>query len=185
MKRNEKILKTIESKRIPVLPFEVDIAKRALNRHIKHQDELGQLLNEAMSQSSETWHDNAPADAISNDSRNLAEAASAAIRIINESDVYSYEARPEDGVTLGSFVSARYHNKDEQSFFYITGATRELGERQDFLPQVDDLGIITAHSPIGRALLGVKEGGSVDFKTPRGRTMTIHVEGIRQLKPGE
>lgn len=58
--RNQQILKSIEKGKVPILPIELTIATEALGLHIDKQGKLSKQLGEMMTQSSETWHDNAP-----------------------------------------------------------------------------------------------------------------------------
>lgn len=183
MERNERILKTIELNRVPLLPFEHKLAENALQHYIIAQNRLGNLLKESMNQTSETWHDNAPADAINNDSKMLANVAKDTMHILNESDIYDYEDTTVDSVTLGSLVSTHYDNGKQVAFF-ITGTTRDLEEYQDKIPKTGSR-VVTVYSPIGRALLGAKVNYSVKFQAPNGRDITIHVDNIRQINLGE
>ncbi len=83
-------MQTIEKGELPILPFELEAAKCAMEKLIAEQDELGRTLREAMDQSSETWHDNAPAEAISSASVVLAESARPIQRILGEGVVFEY-----------------------------------------------------------------------------------------------
>jgi len=182
MTRNNEILQTIEANRIPVLPFELTLAKRAFEGHVQEQAHLSERQFEAMNQSSETWHDNAPAEAIAQASKALSALASHTMRIMSQSDVFEYEASVEDGVTLGSLVAVRYGSSSDTTHFYITGATREVTEEiEAALPEVEDLEIITVSSPVGKALLGAKSGETTDFLAPNGRSIPLHVESVDQI----
>lgn len=183
MERNREIQQTIEADRLPVLPFELEIAQRALARHIQEHDKLTVQQFEAMNQTSETWHDNAAADAVTQASQNLAKSAKETNRILNNSDVFEYTANPEDGVTLGSFVTVRYGASDEPDYFYLTGTTRLLtDEIQAALPPTEDINVITVFSPVGKALLGTKVGESTKFTTPADRVIDLHVDAIEQIE---
>ena len=183
MERNQEIQQTIEADRLPVLPFELEIAQRALARHIQEHNMLTVQQYEAMNQTSETWHDNAAADAVMQASQNLAKSAGETNRILNNSDLFEYEANPEDGVTLGSFVSVRFGVSDEPDYFYLTGTTRVLtDEIQAALPPAEDVNVITVFSPVGKALLGTKVGESTKFTTPADLVIDLHVDAIEQVR---
>ncbi len=183
MNRNMEILRTMEAERLPILPFELEFAKRAFQAQIMRQSELGRRLGEAMSQTSETWHDNAAADAVTSDSAALTESANYIGRIIHESDVFPYEVETDEGVTLGSLVGVRFGASQDVSYLYITGSTRELSDEiKSELPKVEDIAVATIFSPIGRALLGVKAGEVAQFEAPNnGRTIEIHVDTLQQV----
>lgn len=183
MERNLEIQQTIEADRVPVLPFELEIAQRALARHIREHEKLTVQQFEAMNQTSETWHDNAAADAVTQASQNLAKTAGETNRILNNSDLFEYKANPEDGVTLGSFATVRFGNSDEPDYFYLTGTTRVLtDEIQAALPPAEDINVITVFSPVGKALFGTKVGESTKFTTPAGRVIDLHVNAIEQIQ---
>jgi hypothetical protein len=54
-----------------ILQFELNRAQNELANLADKQAELGQSMGEAMSQTSETWHDNSCAEIIAQDSRVL------------------------------------------------------------------------------------------------------------------
>ena len=183
--RNQEIAVALEQEKVPVLPFEVELAQRALLSHIKKQDDLGRQLGEAMNQSSETWHDNAPAEAIANSSKILEKTAGETLRIVNNSVVFSHEASEADGVTLGSLVSVLYDGDDDESHLYITGATRKItDEIEQSLGNFDDLFVATITSPIGSALLGARVGDRVTYETPSGAKLGVQVNAISQAMIG-
>jgi transcription elongation factor GreA len=184
--RNQKIISAMESGRVPVLPFELELAKNALAQHAVSQRELAKRLGEAMQQSSETWHDNAPADEISHDSRRLAAVAERTIRVLNLGEVFEYGGSPEDGVTLGSAANVKYGNDPESTLLVLTGVSRELPpELSAQLPADMETDIVTLGSPLGSAILGKKIGEEASFDAPNGRTIRIAVEDITQLNPVE
>lgn len=175
--RNREITKTIEEGGLPVLPFEVEVAKSAMAKLARKQQQLGEALGEAMSQSSETWHDNAPAEAVSHASLVLSESAKPVQRILGEGVTFEYSDEV-DVVTLGSVVTARFDNSQEAIRYLITGATRELPES---IGQFSDkVSVVTLSSPIGKAMFNAKVGDTVEFKVGK-RKRAVIIDGINML----
>ena len=181
--RNGEIQRSLEESKVPILPFELTLAKLALVNHIANQAELGVKMGEAMEQSSETWHDNAPAEAISAASKNLSSAAERTIGVIDKAEIFDYAAEVADGVTLGSLVRVRYGQSDQLSNLLLTGVSRELtSEIAQEIDGLEDVDVITLASPIGQVILGKQAGEQVTFATPNGRTIVLSIESVQQIK---
>lgn len=182
MTRNEEIKQSIENLEVPVLPFELAIAKDAMIGHIASQRELGQKMGEAMNQSSETWHDNAPAEALTAESKTLAKIAERTIGIINSAKVFEYEATDMDEVTLGSIVDIRYGKSSNLDRLVLTGVSRQLTpEIAERIEMTDDTEVITLSSPVGRAIFGKKAGEVTSFTAPNGREISLTIEAVSQI----
>jgi len=182
MDRNNEIQRSIEQSRVPVLPFELTLAKNALKVHVEKQSDLSAKMRDAMHQSSETWHDNAPAEVIINDSRNLAKIAEKTINILGNADVFDYEANPEEGVTLGSLVDVRYGDSPDVTSFVLTGVSREL--TPDLAETINDdkkVNIVTLNSPIGKAIFGKSIGQKTSFTVGGENIITLTIESIQQI----
>jgi len=73
-----------------------------------------------------------------------------------------------DVVEPGSVVELRYEGDDDtDTYFY--GSVEERGIEHD---------IISAGSPLGKAIVGKKPGDKVDFASPTGATLTVEVVAI-------
>ncbi|PID31472.1 hypothetical protein CR983_00775 [Candidatus Saccharibacteria bacterium] len=182
MTRNFEILKTIEDGQIPVLPFELEIARDSMAKLTATQKELSEDLGDAMNQSSETWHDNAPAEAISSRSLILAESAKPHQRLLKNGVPFEY-SNDNDEVTLGSVVSVQTNidpSKDMTKYI-LTGATLNLPEDILSLQNTNEITAITLSSPIGRAILGAKVGDDISFNMPRGRKSNIRICNIESI----
>ena len=180
--RNDEIRRSIEEFRKPVLPFELTLAKKSLKGFCVDQSTLTDRMSDAMDQSSETWHDNAPAEMVRDDSINLSAAAEGIISVINKADVFDYEADPEEGATMGSLVGVKYRDDKEPYTFFITGISRELTpEIAEQIDVIEGVTVVTVGSPIGKAILGKTEGDLVNFSAPNGRNMSFTVESVRQV----
>jgi len=182
MDRNNEIQRSIEQSRVPILPFELTLAKNALKVHVEKQSDLSAKMRDAMNQSSETWHDNAPAEVIANDSRNLAKIAEKTINILGNADVFDYEANPEEGVTLGSLVDVRYGNSPDVTSLVLTGVSREL--TPDLAENINNdkkVNVVTLSSPIGKAIFGKSIGQKASFTVGGESTITLTIESIKQI----
>src|SRR3954467_2351016 len=106
--------------RNPILPFERDMLVAELEKLGIEQTDLGRLLAEAMDQSSETWHDNAPADAVNNQARLLTQRAEGLIRNLGSALLLNYPD-PSDGIaTIGSIVQVRYPGESNTDGLFVT-----------------------------------------------------------------
>lgn len=174
--RNQNILKSIEDGKVPMLPFELTVATNALGSHLDKQSELGKKLGEMMRQSSETWHDNAPAEAIVDESNILAAVAEKTIRTINEADVFDY-SNDDESVTLGSLVEIRYGGDGETRFFVLTGVIIEIPEE---ITNTEEAECVTISSPLGVALFDKQKGDKASYRV-NGKTMQVEVINVRSV----
>ena len=157
MTRNELIRDAVNKGEIPVLPFELERARLSFSRQISKPEELGRSLGEAMRQSSETWHDNAPAEAIRNESQVAALLADKAIKLLQYGKEFDYETEGNT-VSLGSVVDIRYDKTGNIITTLVTGATYDV---KDFCGNSDIKGV-TIFSPIGKAILDLSVGDSTE-----------------------
>ena len=157
MTRNELIRDAVNKGEIPVLPFELERARLSFSQQINKQKKLGRSLGEAMRQSSETWHDNAPAEAIRNESQVAALLADKAIKLLQYGKEFDYETEGNT-VSLGSVVDIRYDKTGNIITTLVTGATYDV---KDFCGNSDIKGV-TIFSPIGKAILDLSIGDSTE-----------------------
>lgn len=176
--RNMRIRKSIENREIPLLPYERELAQRAIKTHATRQEELGKKMGEAMHQSSETWHDNSPAEVIMNDSKLLAAAAQEIIKVIRSGRIFDYE-NDDNRVSIGSLVGVKYEGDDDTTMIYLTGATRELPP-QEVLEAIgnghknfDNVDCVTLSSPVGQAIFDKPVGETIQLDIESGISLTI------------
>ena len=82
------------------------------------------------------------------------------------------EAPVSEGVAgPGMFVSVRYDDGDEESFL--------IGSREE----ADTAGVevYSAASPLGKALTGARDGESVEYLTPTGRTVKVQLISAKKF----
>lgn len=167
--------------RTPILPFEMSALIERFGELVGDQEELSRLLGEANRQSSETWHDNAPGDAINSASHVVSSEARAIQQKIREAITIEYPDETREA-TLGSLVFVKLRSGAGPRPVYITGVTRDANK----IPPIgipDDALVVTIKSPLARALLGAAEGETVHYETPSGDTKSVAVGDVIQLLP--
>ncbi len=151
--RESAIRESLEHDRLPILPVELVIAEESLRIHIQKQKALSKSFSEAMSQSSETWHDNAPAESVVSDSKVIAATAEKAAMILALADVISDDIEDNnDKVSLGSSVSLKL-SSGKIIELILTGAT----------PKISNMRCMTLTSPLGYAVFGKQVGDVVNY----------------------
>lgn len=125
-----------------------------LNQKIK---DLGEEFNEVLNQSSETWHDNAPFDAVV-DKQSLLYAEYSHLKHIILNSQRIEVSKKSKTVAIGSQVTVLSNGKNNTYFIagdwsYLTGKTND-----------SDAIVISCRTPIAKELLGKK----VDSETKYG-----------------
>lgn len=127
--------------------------------------DLGPAFHDALNQTSETWHDNAPFDAL----REKQAVLAAELQTLKETLGKSAPALPKSQqghVSIGSRVKLSHAAKKSQHHYFLAGHwTFRLGE---FL---DNHMVISCQSPLGASLLGKKVGEVVTL--PNKQELTI------------
>lgn len=151
----------IEAGAYYILPNEVESLSARLALLGVTQEELGTLLNEAMTQSSETFHDNAPADAINSASHIVTSEANTIIRVLHYAARIPY---PEttDQMRIGNIVSVVYEDDDVPERVLLTGYTRKVDTSA--INTEDEISVVSAGSPMGLALLDAHVGEQVGYE---------------------
>jgi transcription elongation factor GreA len=76
------------------------------------------------------------------------------------------EAPVSEGVAgPGMFVTVRFDGDDEESFL--------IGSREE--TETANVEVYSAASPLGRALTGAREGDTVEYEAPTGRTIKVQL----------
>lgn len=179
--RNNAIAELLEEGKLPLLAFEQEHFTDKAEDHKEKQAELSKQLSDAMASSSETWHDNAPAEALYSEASVLTSIAKRTHTALLHGYVQEYPgvAGITEGITLGSVVEVMYQGDDEAEYYILTGNSRELPMHiQNLLP--DKTSAATISSPIGGALFGSYKDDEVSFKI-RDRSQTITVKSVAQF----
>ncbi|HET6876462.1 MAG TPA: transcription elongation factor GreA [Jatrophihabitans sp.] len=83
------------------------------------------------------------------------------------------EAPVSDGVAgPGMFVTVRFDGDDEEESFLI-------GSREE--AETAGVEVYSSASPLGKALTGAREGDTVEYETPTGKTMKVHLVHARKF----
>src|SRR6478672_6445916 len=85
-------------------------------------------------------------------------------------DAVVIETTDSDDVQAGALVELR-HEDDDDVVTYLVGSIEERNETYD---------VLSMHSPLGQALLGVAPGASVRYQGPR-RELGVTVVAVRPL----
>lgn len=121
---------------------------------------MGPAFHEALNQTSETWHDNAPFDAL----REKQAVLAAELQNLKEALGKSAPSLPHaDGrkVTIGSRVHLQDASRKSHHYLLAGHWTYRLGEF------VDNHMVISCQSPLGSSLLGKKIGAAVTLPNKR------------------
>ena len=142
-----------------LLPVEVSALEERVNRLIARQKDLGVLLGEAMNESAETYHDNSPAEAANSGATLVIAEFNTIARVLRNAEQLSYPQTTHT-VSIGNVVEVAYSPLDHERIL-VAGYTRSLDLSQ-LLPHPIDQ-VVSAPSPLGRALLGAQEGVEVTY----------------------
>jgi transcription elongation GreA/GreB family factor len=119
---------------------------------------LGPEFYDVFNQSSETWHDNAPFDAL-RDRQSLLDAERQQLRRVLRESMPSVPKQPRGKAGIGSIVTLR-NKKGVEHMYKIAGDwTPHAGQRQGGMV------VISAQSPLANQLLGRRPGDVTDFGT--------------------
>ena len=83
------------------------------------------------------------------------------------------EAPVNDGVAgPGMLVTVRFDGDDDEESFLI-------GSREE--AETAGVEVYSSASPLGKALTGAREGDTVEYETPTGKTMKVHLVHARKF----
>lgn len=155
-----------------LLPHELTLLQNAIKRMSLEQGELGVLLAEAMDQSSETYHDNAPQEVIVSESVVLTKRAEPYIRALGKLQVVHYPLADSAFVTIGKRVSLRLNTSD--FVIDVVGASWLYEEVNEH-----DIGTASYDSPIAKEVLNKSPGESIDTII-NGKHANIEILDVQQ-----
>lgn len=172
--RNDIIRDALLEGKIPMLAFEQRQLEIELLGHAATQAELGALLGEAMTTTSETWHDNAQADAVTMQSHILENQAKSVIAALKERVIVPYEQDEQDKVSIGALVHVMIGRYPETMF--ITGKQRSLPDEVVAIVGEDTVPV-NVQSPVGLAIFDQSEGAVASYRVGD-REMNVTVVSI-------
>jgi transcription elongation GreA/GreB family factor len=124
-----------------------------LNKQIK---DLGEEFNEVLNQSSETWHDNAPFDAVV-DKQSLLYAEYSHLKYIILNSRKVSVSQQNTRIEIGKHVMLIKDTKTRK--YYISGDWTHLSGNVDKSGST----VISCQTPIAKELIGKKLGDVTDF----------------------
>lgn len=146
--------------RVPfLLPCEVESINRRLEELGASQYALRSLLGEAMEQGAETFHDNAPADAINSQGYLISAEAASLIRVQERGTRIDYP-RVAESAAIGNLVTIDYG--DDTETVLLTGYTRSIAPGT--LEALGAEAAISAGSPLGFSLLEGQAGDTTSYE---------------------
>jgi len=132
-----------------ILPHELKRVKGILGDTEKELKALGDLRFEAMHQSSETWHDNAPAEAIQHSSEVPRRKRERLTNILKSQFVLEYPSADTPFVTIGSRALIKLGTGDVEPFTIdIVGVQSETPSENP------DMEVSTYKAPLAQAIIG-------------------------------
>lgn len=136
--------------------------KEWARRRIAELDEeilaLGPEFHEALNQSSETWHDNAPFDAL-RERQSVLDAERQQLRQVLRRSLPSVPKAKQGVVAIGRTVTLRNDKGKERNYLVAGDWTPRAGAKQDGHM------VVSVNSPLAQALLGKKAGEQTSFGT--------------------
>ncbi len=154
-----------------ILPHEVDVLTRQLEDTELELRRLGELKNEAMHQSSETWHDNAPADAIRHEAQTFLKKRSRLSQILTNRFVLDYPTKEIPYATIGSRVTLSLNGSDPFQIDIVGIQTGEDAGRE--------LDVCSYRAPLAKAVIG-KINGEFSEADINGRIVNVQVIKVDQ-----
>ena len=117
--------------------------------------DLGPEFHEVLNQSSETWHDNAPFDAV-RDKQSLLYAEYSHLKFILLNS-HKVSAHSSNSVAIGSHIEMTSGGKTRR--YYVAGDWTHMTGRQNGSGAT----VVTAKSPLGEAVIGAKLNQETKF----------------------
>lgn len=122
----------------------------------KQIQDLGPEFHDVFNQSSETWHDNAPFDAL-RDRQSVLDAERQQLRSLLRQSAVGVPKQKKGVVGIGSFVEVR-DKKGRHHRYKIAGNwTHRAGKL------IDGVRIVSIETPLATALAGKRVGAQTDF----------------------
>lgn len=158
--RNESIRAAIAEGKLPMMPFERREVEVELLGHVATQKELAALRHIAMNTTSETWHDNAQADAVNMQAEILHGRGTEAVRALSDGVVVEYPTEADTSVTIGSLVTLTLGRAPME--VYLTGYRRYMTDEIQAVVG-EDVDVANIQSPLGAALFDQSVGAEVAY----------------------
>ncbi len=143
-----------------ILPEDKQAAHNRIVELEKEIQDLGPEFYDVFNQSSETWHDNAPFDAL-RDRQSVLAAELQSLRGILKNAAISVPKQKKNTIGIGSHVTILNTDLQISFKYYIAGDwTYRTGEK------INESIVMSTKAPLAQALLGKKVGDSIHFRHP-------------------
>lgn len=167
---------TAQSAVVYLLPHEVELMNGRFRTLEEKHIEIVDVFADAMEQSSETWHDNAPADAARDAATVLSWEARQLVTIAKNYEVVDYPPIDSHQVAIGSRVRLSVNGSSPFSID-IVGAS--LLGRNALVGDGEEIEQVTYNAPLATLVLGHPEGKSFEGEL-NGKTVSIVLLGVDQ-----
>jgi transcription elongation GreA/GreB family factor len=137
-------------KELVILDDDKIYARRRVEELEKEIQDLGPEFYEVFNQSSETWHDNAPFDAL-RDRQSVLAAELQNLRIVLRSSAISVPKLKKNTVGIGNVVTL----ENGKRYFIAGDWTPHAGQEKDGML------VVSAGTPLARAMIGKKPGDEI------------------------
>jgi transcription elongation GreA/GreB family factor len=158
------------------LPSDVAQLDSELESIAAQRTMLADELTDAMGQSSETWHDNAPADVLYSLQRQLNQREATMRKAARTLRLLPYPEADLDFITVGSRVDCDMAG-DRLRLDIVGNLPIHRPYREN------DIEVASIAAPISRALLGKRIGETAIAEIGPTRSTSILIFGIEQLQP--
>jgi transcription elongation GreA/GreB family factor len=139
-----------------ILDEDKDWAKTRIAQLEKEIQALGPAFYDVFNQSSETWHDNAPFDAL-RDHQSMLDAELQSLRAVLRSSLPSVPKQKRSVVGIGSAVTLKDAKGVHRRYIIAGDWTYRAGQT------TDDATVISREAPLARELVGKKIGAISRF----------------------
>lgn len=149
-----------------ILEEDKNLARQRIAEIEREILELGPAFHDALNQTSETWHDNAPFDALREKQALLAAELQSLKEVLSKSST-NLPRNTADRVSIGSKVELEHATKKSRHNYLLAGHwSFRTGQTHQ-----DNAMIITCQSPLGESLLGKALGNTITL--PNRQTFKI------------
>ncbi len=121
---------------------------------------LGPEFQAAFSQTSETWHDNAPFEVVRDKQSNLS-AERQSLKDVLRNSTLKQPSNKKDTVDTGRIVTIKDLKKDKVKSYFLAGDWTAFAGKPHTNSEAT---IISRRSPIGNTILGLKTGDKFSFR---------------------
>lgn len=148
----------MQSRTLYILPQDRQIAIDRIAELEREILDMGSEFHVALNQSSESWHDNAPFDAL-RERQSVLQAEIQNLKSVIYNAAPSLPKVVKNRVGVGATVTAENTKLNKRTSYFIAGDwTARAGDKSK------EALIVSAKSPIGHVLVGCRVGDEVSFR---------------------